>query len=93
MLAIYQGTAFQVSYVIGSIAPILISIVMLQSDVFNKVTGYAGIIANVLAFGLYVQGIGIFLAIVSAIVLMVWNLLIARRLWQMASGPMSVGAG
>lgn len=87
MLAIYQGTAFQASYVLGSIAPIVISMVMLQSQVFSKATGYAGIAANVLAFGLYVPGIGIFLAILSAVALMIWDILIARRLWRMASDP------
>src|SRR5579885_846405 len=61
MLAIYQGTAFNVSYVLLALAPLIISVVMLQSNIFGKVTAYVGIVANVLAAGFFVPAIGVFL--------------------------------
>jgi hypothetical protein len=68
MLAIYQGTAFYVSYALLAIAPLIISAVMLRSNTFGKVTAYVGIGANVLALGLFVPTmIGIYLSIVSAV--------------------------
>ncbi|GAG84044.1 unnamed protein product [marine sediment metagenome] len=63
-------------YVLGALALLMISYVMLRSDVFSKTTAYLGILANVLAFGLYVPNIGIYLSILSVFpFLTVWLLL------------------
>jgi len=50
MLAIFNGTAFQMHYVLGSVALLTSSVVMLRSSIFSKATAYVGIIANVLVF-------------------------------------------
>jgi hypothetical protein len=86
MLAIYQGTAFDVSYVLLAVAPLIISVVMLRSHSFGKVTAYVGIVANVLAGGLFVPAIGVFLSLVSVVGLLIWYILIARRLYQLGQG-------
>lgn len=84
MLAIYQGTAFDVSYVFLAIAPLIISVVMLQGNTFGKVTAYVGIVANVLAVGLFVPAIGVFLSLISVVGLLIWYVLIAWRLFLFA---------
>lgn len=61
MLANYQGTAFDVSYVLLSLAPLIVSVVMLRSKVFGKVTAYVGIQANAVGLGGFFPTIGIFL--------------------------------
>jgi hypothetical protein len=86
MLAIYQGTAFEVSYVLLVVAPLIISVVMLRSNIFGKVTAAVGIVANVLAVGLFVPAVGIFLSLVSVVGLLIWYILIARRLFLLAQG-------
>lgn len=86
MLAIYNGTAFHMSYIIGSVAIIIISAVMLRSNIFSKVTAYAGILAGVIGFGLYVPTIGIFISLFSVVGLWIWYILIARRLFQLGQG-------
>ncbi len=83
MLAIYNGTAFKVSYVLGSIAPVIISVVMLRSHIFSKTTAVMGILANVIAIGLFVPRIGAFLSLFSLVFLAIWFILIARRLFQL----------
>ncbi len=83
MLAIYNGTAFKVSYVFGSAALLIISIVMLRSDLFSKATAWLGIVANVLAFGLFVPAAGVFISIFSVVILWIWDILIARRFLQL----------
>ena len=83
-LAAFHGTAFHVSYVLGSIAGLIISLVMLRSPVFSKGTAYLRIGSSLLDFGLYVPTIGIFLSIFSVLFLFVWNIMIARRLFQLA---------
>ncbi len=45
MLAIYNGTAFKLSYVFQAVAGITISVVMLWSNIFSRVTAYVGILA------------------------------------------------
>lgn len=86
MIATYQGTAFQVSYVLGSLAGIAISAAMLRRAAFGKVAGWAGIAGNVIGFGLYLPTVGIVLGVLSGPVLWVWYLLIARGLIRLAKG-------
>ena len=69
-----------------TVAGLLISMVMLRSDTFDKVTAYMGILAN--GFGL-----GYYLALafapslialpisISAVFLLAWYVLIGRQLW------------
>jgi len=89
MLASYNGTAFDAYYVLGALALIGISVVMLRTHLFRRAVGYTGIVANVLALGLFVPGIGLLLSILSVLpFLLVWYLLVARRLFQLArEGP------
>jgi hypothetical protein len=79
LLAIYTGTAFHVSYALGSVVLIVISAVMLHGNVFSRITGYLGVVANVIALGLYVPGVGIYLSVFSVLFLEVWYILIAAR--------------
>jgi len=83
MLATYAGTAFQVNYVVGSAVLVMTAVVMLRSKLFSKATAYVGILASVIGLGLYVPRIGIFLSVASVPFLAVWNVLIARRLFQL----------
>jgi hypothetical protein len=79
-----QGTAFYVSYLFATIAPLIVSVVMLHSGIFSRRVAYVGISAN--AFGLcyFVPTEGQLLSIVSVIGLQVWFILIARRLFQIS---------
>lgn len=86
MLATFEGTAFQVSYVLASVAGIMIGAVMLRSDIFSRLTAYALIVGDVIGLGLYVPAMGIFLSVISVPVLWIWYILIARRLFQLGSG-------
>ena len=83
-LALIYGTAQQTHYVLGSLALLLISIIMLRSNRFSKTTAYMGIIANLLVFGLYVPVIGIYLSIFSVFpFLTLWLILTALQLLKL----------
>ena len=83
MLAIYNGTAFKLSYVFQAVAGITISVVMLCSNIFSRVTAYVGIRAGVIAFDLFIPKIGIFISIFSILFYEIWYILIARKLLQL----------
>jgi hypothetical protein len=83
MLAVFHGTAFHVSYVLGSLNGLIISGVMLKSSIFSKATAYVRILSSVLDFAIYVPTIGIFISIFSVVLLAIWNILVARRLFQL----------
>ena len=85
MLATFEGTAFQVSYVLASVAGIIIGAVMLRSEIFSRLAAYALILGDVIGLGLYIPTIGIVLSVISVPVLWVWYVLIARRLIQLGS--------
>lgn len=83
-LAAFHGSAFHVSYVLGSIGGLIVSLVMLKSNLFGRTTAYMRIASSIMDFGLYVPTIGIFLSLFSVVFLLIWNILIARRLFQLA---------
>ena len=83
VLATFHGTAFHVSYNLFSIYLLIVSIVMLRSPIFGRAIAWAGILAALLNWGLYVPGIGIFLSVLSVVPLALWNVLIARSLFRL----------
>ena len=82
-LAAYYGTAFQVSYLLGYVAYIIIGAVMLRSTIFSRATAYVGVLTGIAGFGFYLPTIGLFLSIVVVLLVAVWNILVARRLFQL----------
>ncbi len=50
MLTTWQGTAFDVSYILGAIALLTVSYVILRSNLFGKFTAWIGILTSVLMF-------------------------------------------
>jgi hypothetical protein len=78
MLATWQGTAFDVSYVLSALAILTVSAVMLRSHLlFSKVTGYAGLSAGILALVPPTAGtIGVVFSLVSLVPMVIWLALI-----------------
>ena len=87
LLTIYNGTAFDLSYILGGVVILIFSIVMLQSNVFSKATAYVGIVMGVLMLVPPTVGtIGLLLSLISLIPTLIWLIPIARRLFQLGSG-------
>jgi hypothetical protein len=84
MWATFNGTAFHLGYNIFSVYFLIVSVVMLSSHIFGRVTAYMGILAAILNWGLYVPQIGLFLSILSVVPLAIWNILVARRLFRLS---------
>ncbi|MDF2702688.1 MAG: hypothetical protein K0S10_1634 [Rubrobacteraceae bacterium] len=88
MLATFNGTAFHVGINLFSIYFLIVPLVMLKSNIFSKLTACIGIVAAILNWGLYVPGgIGLFLFTLSVLPLAMWNVLVARRLFQLGRAP------
>jgi len=83
MLAIYTGTAFQLSYILGALVGTTIGVVMWRSELFSKTTATMGILANVISLGLYVPAVGLYISIFSVLFLEIFYILVARRFFQM----------
>ncbi|MCL4248870.1 MAG: DUF4386 family protein [Anaerolineae bacterium] len=83
LVALRHGMAFHVSYNLANIGLLIAPLVMLRTNIFNKVTAYAGILSGVIAFGLYVPDIGIYISVISVLFYAVWLILIALKLWQL----------
>jgi hypothetical protein len=71
---------------LGSISGLILSFVMLRSHAFSPVTAYVRIGSSVFDFGLFIPVIGTFISILSILLLMAWDILIARRLLQLSRG-------
>jgi hypothetical protein len=83
-LATFHGTAFWVSYALGSIGGALLAAAMLRGSVFGRSTAYLRIASSVLDWGLLVPGVGLYLSLGSVLCLLVFNVLVARRLLQLS---------
>jgi hypothetical protein len=84
MLATFTGTAFHLSINLFSIYFLIVSGVMLRSNIFGRVPAYMGILAAIFNWALYIPTIGLFLSILSVFpFLTIWNILVARRLFQL----------
>lgn len=86
MLAAFHGTNFHISYILGSVSGLFVSIAMLQTNIFSKKIAYLRIASSVFDFGLYVPTVGLYISIFSVLFLLIWNILIAKRLFQLGRG-------
>jgi hypothetical protein len=86
VLSSWLGTPYQVGYVVESIDMLLTGIVMLRSQIFSKFTGYVGILASVVGFGVYVPKVGVFISILSVVGMQVWYVMIAVALLRVSKG-------
>ena len=84
LLAIFHGTAFYISYILGSVSGIIISIVILQSKVFSKNTAYIRIASSIFDFGLFIPVIGLYISLFSVVFLLIFNILVAKRLFKLS---------
>jgi hypothetical protein len=86
-LTTYQGTAFDVGYVLEGIGLLLTALVMLRSTLFSKTTAIVGIVLGIMSLLPPTAGtIGLFCALGSLIPLVIWSVLIALRFFQLAQG-------
>jgi hypothetical protein len=88
LMAGWEGTAFQVGYVLGQLAGIVIGLVMLKSHRFGRAIPWTLIVGNLVGFGLYLPTVGVAISAFSGLVLWAWYLLIARKLLRLA-GPVA----
>lgn len=86
LLLTWQGTAFNVSYVLAGIAMLLASVVMLRDGRFGRFTAWSGIVAGTMGLvPTTVGSVGMVLGLVSLLPLWAWLALTGRTLWRMAS--------
>ncbi len=94
MLARWEGTAFSASYVLGAVALLVVSVVMLRSGHFGRVAAYAGILAGGAGLVPPTAGaIGVGLSLVSLAPLAVWLALTARGLFRVAHAERRISQG
>jgi hypothetical protein len=85
MLALYTGTAFNVSYLLSGVAALLMAVAMLRSGIFGTVTAYVGIAYAVLQVVPPTAGtLGLIVSLLSLVPMVVWIALIARTLLRLA---------
>ncbi len=88
VLTHFHGMAYHAHYLLGSASLLISSFLMLRSATFSRATAYVGIVTNIVVFGLYVPGIGVYLSLLSVLGYLIWYILIARKLFRMGwRGP------
>jgi hypothetical protein len=81
LLATWEGTAFNVSYVLSAVALLMVSTVMLRSKVFSRAAGWSGVLAGAMSVVPPTVGsVGMVLSIASLAPTAVWLWLVARGL-------------
>jgi len=88
------GAGAYMAFFLMGVAGLIISAVMLRSDIFSKVTASVGILANVIIVAYYIGlafmsiplAIDVLLYSASGLVYVIWIILIGRRLFLLAQG-------
>jgi hypothetical protein len=92
-LATYQGTGFDLYYICMALGFLIISVVMLRSAVFSKLTGFLGLIMSIcMLIPPTVGMVGLVMSILSLLPMFFWDLLLARRLWQLSQPAVAIVA-
>lgn len=87
---IWHGTGAIIGGILVQIGAVLISVVMLRSTVFGRMTAYLGIVMHGLdlahiVFGLFLPASGVVLMAIAGPLYPIWFFLIGRRLLQLAA--------
>jgi hypothetical protein len=86
LLTNWSGTAFDVGYLLGGIAILITAAVMLRSRIFGKAIAYTGLVMGALMLVPASAGtVGLLLSLVSLAPTVIWLILVARRLFQLAA--------
>ncbi len=86
--ATYQGTGVYMSFLLVALAGLIISLVMLRSNTFSKVTAYVGILASAcdliycLTFA-FIPSLDVILLSFAGLLLLIWHVLIGVKLIQL----------
>ena len=59
---------------------------MFRSRIFGRTYAYLRIASSVLDFGVFVPQVGLVISLFSVLCLLIWNILVGRRLFQLAQG-------
>jgi hypothetical protein len=85
---------FNMGFLLVSISGLIVSAVMLRSSIFSKATAYVGILAFAISLADYFRIIFLpsalilllIIAISSGLLLLIWLILVGRRLFQLGNG-------
>jgi hypothetical protein len=84
---------FNMGLFLVSVAGLIVSSVMLQSNSFSRFTAYVGILANAFSLADYLRQavtssviIALLVILPSALFLVIWFVLVGRRLYQLGAG-------
>lgn len=86
LVANYNGTAFGLFFILSGVADLIIAAVMLRSGVFNKATAFTGMAVGAMLLVPPLPVLGMIALVLSYIVIlpsMIWNILVAIRLFQL----------
>jgi hypothetical protein len=83
----WYGTGAIIGGILLQSATVLISVVMLRTKIFSKVTAYVGILTHGLdlvhiIIGLFLPGVGLILMAIAGPLYLIWSPLIGQRLLQ-----------
>lgn len=82
----YAGSGIYLSFLLVSVAGLIISVVMLRSSIFSIAIAYMGILANSFGLGYYIvfafAPMFVYIPLsISAIFLLIWYIQVGVRLW------------
>jgi Domain of unknown function (DUF4386) len=92
----YNGTAFGLFFILTGAADLVIAAVMLRSGVFSRTTAYVGFVLGAMLLVPPLPVLGTVPLVLSYVVIVpsvIWEVLLARRFFQLASGAAAQGGG
>lgn len=89
----WNGSSYLVFYVLGGIATLIFSVVMLRGAIFSQLTGWVGVLTGILMLFPPLNPVLLVISFLSLIPMVVWFVLIALRLLHPAGARARGGEG
>lgn len=83
LLALFNGTSWIMNTFLGTFSLLISALLMLRGGIFSKATAYVGIVTNIVTLGFFVPGIGSILLFLSLPGMLIWDIQLARRFFQL----------
>jgi hypothetical protein len=89
ILAATESTGKFVGLILIALTDFVMSLFMMRSDVFSRATAYSGLLASLCDFGYFltisvIPMVGILFVSAAGLLLMIWHILIGRRLYLLS---------
>jgi hypothetical protein len=83
LLTLFNGTAWIVNIVLGSVSNLISCLLMLRSNIFGKAIAYFGVAINIMVLLFFMPAVGLYLVFLGTMAAVPFQIVVGLRLWRL----------